>query len=153
MLDGFAHHLLAFDLGQQGAGDGIGAGQSLQQIFTALAILRSQPPFPVVALVGGHPHQPALQGFGVAQPGQFVEQVQADRLEDIGGVLGRRAVTQGDGVNQVLVTIEKCIPGALVAGQTLRHQARVSPLRTGRAHRPAPAFGRSQYNCSTFQVV
>ena len=73
---------------------------------------------PVVALVGSNPDQPALQCLGVAQSRQLIEQVQADGLEDIGGILMRRPIAQRNRVDQVLVTLQEGVDGKLkdVAG-------------------------------------
>ena len=147
-----AHHLLPLDLLQHGGRDGVHVAQLVHVIRVQIARLFEPAPPPVITLVGGHPDQPSLQGFGIAQPWQFVKQIQADRLENIGRVLVRRAVAERDRIDQALVAIQQSAPRALVAGQAIRDQARIAPFRRRLVHWRAPAPAR-QYSCSIFQRV
>jgi hypothetical protein len=57
-------------------------------LFVQIALLALTGCVPVITLVGGDADQPSLQGFGIAYAGEFVEQIQTDRLEDVGRILG-----------------------------------------------------------------
>ena len=104
-------------------------------VFVPPALPRTLLAFPVVALVSGDANQPALQGFRIAQPGELVEQIQTDPLENVGRILVRGAVAERNGIDEVLVAVYQDVPGLLVSSQTLLDQARVGPVAPrGRAH-------------------
>ena len=126
--DGVAHHLFPFDIGQHVGRDRVQVAEILDLILTQFAPLMDLAALPVITLVRGDADQPSLQGFGIAQPGKFVEKIQADGLEDVRRILGGCAIAQGNRVNQVLVAIQQCTPCAFIASQAFRDHASIAPF-------------------------
>jgi hypothetical protein len=92
----------------------------------------------VEAFVVASLHEPFRQGAMFAKAGQLGEQVDADGLKDIGGILVH-AKLDGDGVDKILVFVDEGRPGFGIALQAAGDQLLIGGFVA------APLIGHSSH--------